>query len=392
MEKKLIAGSVISVPINLKNVNAIATWQADLVLQEGFTVATDTYGDPMITVSGSRTSSTRHSIVSNTLDDGAVRILYNSSSNKTISGTDGEVATLTLNVAEDVEPGDYPIIFRNIVMSEADQTGHKIDQIVSKITVMSCTLGDVNNDNEINAQDLVGLVNFILEIPIEGNIREAADLNGDSNVDAMDFVGEVSLILNANLGGAGAPALRSATSAEANSYLEGTFGMNSFTLLPGGRSGVPVSLQQTDGAYTCGQFDLVLPEGVHLVDAMSSLHCHSVAFRTLENGITRVLLSSASNKVMLDKDDVLLLTIEADDDLLSGLYDLTLDRILLVTPSGEAITPANLSMSIRVGDATSIHAEDTDTDAVRYNLSGQRVPALEEKGVMIINGKKQLVK
>lgn len=129
------ADSEVALSVCLKNEQPIATWQADLELPKGFTIAQNEFGDLMIVVSGTRTSQSRHSIATNTLENGMVRFLYNSASNFTIQGTDGEVATLTLHVSADVEPGEYPIVFRNIVMSEANQTGHKVDAVTSILTV-----------------------------------------------------------------------------------------------------------------------------------------------------------------------------------------------------------------------------------------------------------------
>ena len=129
------AGSRADVTICLKNVEAIATWQADLEMPDGFIIATNSFNDPMVVVSGSRTSTSRHSIAINTLENGDVRLLYNSASNYTIQGTDGEIATLTLNIDEGVEAGDYAFTFKNIVLSEANETGHKVDAVTSILTV-----------------------------------------------------------------------------------------------------------------------------------------------------------------------------------------------------------------------------------------------------------------
>ena len=52
--------------------------------------------------------------------DGAIRIMCSSTKNYTFSGNDGEVATITLNVSDEMEEGEYPLILKNIVISDAN--------------------------------------------------------------------------------------------------------------------------------------------------------------------------------------------------------------------------------------------------------------------------------
>lgn len=383
-----VTGRQSYIPINLKNANLIATWQADLVLPEGLTIATDEYGDPLIVVSGSRTTAARHSIATSTVSGGATRILYNSSSNKTISGTDGEVATVTLNVAEDVEPGDYPIIFKNIVMSEANETGHVVERVVSKITIQSYTPGDVNNDGDINAQDLVAVVNYILENPTPGNIREAADLNNDGNVDAMDYVAEVNLILSDDT--SSSRAMSKAGVVSDDTYA-GMLSVESFALALGEEIEILVSLIDANASYTCCQFDVTLPEGICINDAESTMGSHSVAFRALGNGITRVFVSSPANKVMRN-DDIAKLFVKADDMMMVGGYTMDIDNVLLVTPDAVAVSPAPAQIPFSVDGATGVANVETDSiENKRYNVTGQPVNT-EAKGIVIVNGKMQFVK
>ena len=68
-------GSQATLSVCMKNTQPITLWQADLMLPAGFTIATDSYGDPMVSISGGRTSTSRHSISTSTLSDGSIRIL-----------------------------------------------------------------------------------------------------------------------------------------------------------------------------------------------------------------------------------------------------------------------------------------------------------------------------
>ena len=64
------------------------------------------------------------------------------------------------------------------------------------MTIIASDPGDINADGNINVQDIVTLINFILgvEEPDSGQ-QYAADLNGDGILNVMDVVLLVSLII-----------------------------------------------------------------------------------------------------------------------------------------------------------------------------------------------------
>lgn len=188
-------GSQCELKVKMSNPKAVTLWQVDLVLPKGFTVATDSWGDPAIAISGGRTTATRHSIASNQLPDGSVRIICASSSNYNFTGSDGEVATITLNVDDKVGNGTYDVLFNNILLVETNETAHRVWQVTSSIVVKNYRLGDVNDDGTVNGMDLVGLINFILGRPAEGDVFEAADVVADGVIDGKDYVREVNAIL-----------------------------------------------------------------------------------------------------------------------------------------------------------------------------------------------------
>ena len=57
--------------------------------------------------------------------------------------------------------------------------------------------GDVNGDNKIDVEDVVGIVNKILGEPADNFIEANADVNGDGVIDVDDVVAVVNIILNA---------------------------------------------------------------------------------------------------------------------------------------------------------------------------------------------------
>ena len=387
-ETSAYPGKQVDVQINMKNTNAITSWQADLILPEGFSIAQDSYGDPAIWISGARTKSSKHSISSSLLDDGSIRLLCTSNTNKTFSGTDGEVATMTLNVADNVAPQDYPIIFSNISLVETTSESHWISRITSKLNVDSYTLGDVNNDGDINSIDLVGIVTFILETPIEGNIREAADLNHDNLINNVDYVSEVNVIL-------GITTLNQLLTAAMPTEFARLV-VDPFSIIQGKTMTINVQLDASD-LYCSAQFDMVLPSGLRIVDCGSLAVTHSLSYNLLEDGSYRFLITSNRNDFLPAEVGILKITIEADKDLSLGVHQIVLEDIYLVKANTNYVNPDAENIYISVENTNCIDAvNDEKTIEKIYNIFGQKAEiesnSITKKGSQMINGELIIVK
>ena len=387
-ETSAYPGKQVDVQINMKNTNAITSWQADLILPEGFSIAQDSYGDPAIWISGARTTSSKHSVSSSILDDGSIRLLCTSNTNKTFSGTEGEVATMTLNVADNVAPQDYPIIFSNISLVETTSESHWISRITSKLNVDSYTLGDVNNDGDINSIDLVGIVTFILETPIEGNIREAADLNHDNLINNVDYVSEVNVIL-------GITTLNQLLTAAMPTEFARLV-VDPFSIIQGKTMTINVQLDASD-LYCSAQFDMVLPSGLRIVDCGSFAVTHSLSYNLLEDGSYRFLLTSNRNDFLPTEVGILKITIEADKDLSLGVHQIVLEDIYLVKANTNYVNPDAENIYISVENTNCIDSvNDEKTIEKIYNIFGQKTEiesnTITKKGSQMINGELIIVK
>lgn len=163
---KANAGEEIVLSVRLKNVNPIATWQADLMLPEGVSIALDEFEDPKVVLSTTRTSMSRHSVTTKAQSNGATRILCSSASNKTFTGTDGETVQITLKIADDMPGGKYAIAFNDEVMAEANETGHKVAQVITVLEIeedLDALKCDVNGDGKVTIEDVTYIVNYILK-------------------------------------------------------------------------------------------------------------------------------------------------------------------------------------------------------------------------------------
>lgn len=393
----------ITIPVNLKNSNTITLWQADLELPAGFTIATDSYGEPLVSIAGSRTNASRHSVAANVLANGKTRILYSSTTNKTLTGNDGLVAYVTVNANSALTNGEYAVKLSNVLMVEPNETRHETSEVVSKITIKNYTLGDVNDDGMINGVDLVGIVNYILQSPKPGNIMEAADVNCDGVVDGSDYVREVNTILGTT----------SATSAARPSGLS-TFalaeeGYNLFiddcTAKPGEQ--VTLSLKMDNATpITLWQADLVLPEGITIardefddpmmmITGRTTLTRHSLASNQLADGSIRMLCSSTTNKNFSGTSgEIVQITLNVPKDMAEKVYDIQLKNILLVEASEDKHdvlpTIAKLTVGNPTGTAT-VKVDKANDNSRYFNTLGQQFDKLPAShGVFIKNGKKYM--
>lgn len=144
------AGSTATLSIQMKNTVSITSWQFDMLLPDGVTYVTDGTDEKeneKIALSLERTTAAKHNIFEHAMQkDGYMRVLCASTTNKLFSGTEGEVATVEINIDKDLAPGDYYINIKGIVMSgvpvDGKQDVFRVSSIVTKLTVVSDAVYD----------------------------------------------------------------------------------------------------------------------------------------------------------------------------------------------------------------------------------------------------------
>ena len=121
---------------------------------------------------------------------------------ETFLGNDGEVATVTLDIDDEVEDGEYPIILKNIKLSENDISNYyETPKVKFTLTVVSYISGDINNDGKVDISDYIGVANHILGNTPEGFNIKAADVDENGVVDISDYIGIANLILTGSIYG-----------------------------------------------------------------------------------------------------------------------------------------------------------------------------------------------
>lgn len=145
----------ITIPILMNNSTGICGFQCDLYLPDGLSVATDSFDDLLIDLG--RTTTRRHSLSMQQLENGALRILCSSTTNALFSGNSGAVLNICIN-SNGILTDDYTISLKNIVMTDpqakrytSDDTQAVLSQDVvdgvSTISISQLRSGDIYNLN-----------------------------------------------------------------------------------------------------------------------------------------------------------------------------------------------------------------------------------------------------
>ena len=139
--------SQVELSVRMRNASDIRGFQFDLYLPEGVTMA----NNAKASLSSDRLAAgDAHTLMVNEVTDGAVRFLCSSMNDESFAGGDGEIATLTVNIADNVANGDYDVVVKNALMTETDiSKSYEADNIKSTLTVLDQTgVETVTADNE----------------------------------------------------------------------------------------------------------------------------------------------------------------------------------------------------------------------------------------------------
>lgn len=378
-------GSQITLSVKLKNSGfAVSAFQTDIFLPNGVTLAKDAAGEYAVSLSNERIQDNAVlSFGSNVISSGAVRIFFGAKSGKQLSGTEGEVATITVNVDPSIAPGSYAVMVKQTVLSHTAAEGVNVEEcrvsdvITSHVNITSFLPGDVNEDNQIDIVDLTYVEGFILEYDLPVFNLQAADLNGDFEINVTDWSILCNMIFN------------NSTSQRAMPRCQGilTWVLSNAAVRHGGEVEVALGLNNIDADVASYQFDLQLPQGVELADVrINCSRCidHQISYAQLSAGYYRLLVTSMSDACISgEQGTVLYLTLQADDTLFEGRYPMGIDNSHF-THAGSALKAAAASATLTVANEASIESLISDSDnCVIYDLNGLRRSAIGQ-GVQII--------
>jgi len=264
-------GGQLTLSVKMKNTVLAQGFGFDLYLPDGVTVATDEDGFPMAYLSTVRTTALKTAFNADFKPDGALNIQAYPKKDYEINGNDGEVALITINIAGDLEAGEYPIIIRNIAIPDRQAVTCRVDYVKSTLAISSYTLGDANSDTYVDVGDLTAISHYILERPDATFNAKAADANTDNYIDVGDLTAVSHIIL---WGSVQRPnASRKVTAHKEGpkqvengdvtdiTNLENVIYVEPFTVAANSTYTMSVKMKNAVEAEGFG-FDLVLPEGI----------------------------------------------------------------------------------------------------------------------------------
>lgn len=187
-------GEKLSVPVLLINNVAYGGLQTDLYLPSGLSV--DMEDDEYIIDLTSRKDYS-HSISCYDQSDGAIRIFISSMSTASFSGNSGAIMTINITASTDFH-GPATISLKNTICAEPIGTKHVLQDencTVSSI-VGSVTLGDVNDDGDVNIADATALIDYLLSGNASGINLTAADCNLDGDINIADVTVLIDYLLS----------------------------------------------------------------------------------------------------------------------------------------------------------------------------------------------------
>lgn len=191
-------GRQLTLSVKMKNTVEAEGFQFDLYLPDEVTFAKDTNNRPIASLSTARTTAAKTNSFSAALQtSGALRVVAASTNGSVISGNDGEVARVTVNISSELAEGDYSLILRDITVSANNASSCNVDMVKSTLTVTSApyVLGDANGDGNVNVSDFTAVAHHILgNTPVVFS-SGAADANQDGTINVADLTAVAHLIL-----------------------------------------------------------------------------------------------------------------------------------------------------------------------------------------------------
>lgn len=171
--------------VKMKNTESIQGYQTDIYLPEGMTFAQDEDGFYLAEMSTARTTSAKTDYFGCDIQaDGALRLLCGSTKGYTFSGTDGEVARVTINIPESVTLGDHTLMLKNSTVTNNSNMGFDAEPRECTVTVTeageetyeegySLTIADFSMDVDgdfeasvmLENEDAVKMIEFDMVLP-----------------------------------------------------------------------------------------------------------------------------------------------------------------------------------------------------------------------------------
>lgn len=406
-EELLVVKKQFELPIRLKNNVNVAGMSFTLTLPKGMTLAEDEDGDLIYHLNSERAKSGKFTAYWASREDSSYGICLMPTGTSTISGTDGIVMTLTVNVDEWLESDDYPILLTSNSLTVKNSDGSlstlKLNDTSSTLSIITVLQGDVNNDSRVDLTDAVMIVYASLGVEQVNFLRSVADMNHDDCVDLTDAV----MVIYQSLGANEQSMQMNGTMSKASAVSENELIVEEVVIASGGIVDLPVKFANHSGAKIVGmQMNLILPEGISTVKDEEDLpvyildgeSCPKMNLFTAPNDGFALVPQTEKACIKGTEGTLFTTTLRADEGLEDGIcleVKVTNAIFTVKDENGSHSVPIeDFSFNITLEEKTtaiSNVADDSGNSVVRYNIAGQRVGDYF-KGIIVTNGKKIVVK
>lgn len=342
-----MCGTQATISLKMKNTAAIRGFQFDFYLPEGVTVVKSSKGKIQGFLSEDRLpDEDEHTLTFSEQPDGAIRFLCSSQYDETFTGNDGEIATLRVNIAEDMTDGDYLLQLKNIKLTETDISKYYETPLVKcKLTIKTYTLGDINSDGVVDVSDYTGVANHIHGNTPEGFVVKAGDVDESGTIDVSDYTGIANIIHTGSIYGSNTSRAMSRSPKKVNtdiSSMSNIVYIDPFNVSAGEQTTLSIKMKNS-AAIRGFQFDLYLPEGMtaaksnkgRIIGSLSAGRLpdedgHELTFSEQQDGAIRFLCSSQYDETFTGNDgEIATLTINIDAGVAVGDYPVYLRNMKL---------------------------------------------------------------
>ena len=390
-------GATVKIPVDMFNVNEAVGVMFDVSMPKGVELAKNNSGNYIATLADRTTD---HQIIINKLSNGEYRFIVLSLTSQPISGYDGNLLTMTLNVSPTASAGDFELLFHNTQvvaysgntvceMTPGDGTSPFIilDEVVGNV--------DASSDNKITLLDVIVLLRHINRIQLIEPLNMAVtDVMSDGVIDLLDAL-QLLKILSEQPSGANTSVFDGEAVVEAAPVSGG------------------IDISVSSETCTALSMDITLPEGVTLdgvaLDA-SRRADHSVRLTDLGGGRYRAIVWSASSAdlkgtsgCLLHLETSMTPTTVRIDGIEIGTNDLRLLSARPVNGYTTGIGTLTTGLAIGTDDGTLVVTSDRDASVTVVGTDGRLVRRFNvgpgtsrhqgfAPGVYLVNGERVIIK
>lgn len=275
----------------------------------------------------------------------------------------------------------WPILQERIAQLQADA-----EKFATDVEELAYILGDADNDKLVTVNDYSEVRGWILKAKKFEEISEAkryaGDVNGDEVITVADMTGISNLIFHGSVTGPQAAAPSRARAFDASADQLTVANESEETTIFGKTVRMAVSLDNAE-AFTAGQMDIILPQGMKLAgqSLSSRANGHELFANEIAGGTYRLVASTVENNEFNGRNGALIyLDVEVGSDYNGG--NITIDNVIFSDAQANSYYLTNNGPIVPTG------IEGIEAASVKeriYSVGGQMMKAVK-KGINIIVG------